>query len=75
VDQNNILGNTPAYALIDLSGGASLGSSTLQFVVTNVMDRRAQLSRFTAISPQFDNQVYVIPSQPRTFTIRFGQKF
>jgi hypothetical protein len=52
-----------------------MGSSTLQFVVTNVMDRRAQLSRFTAISPQFDNQVYIIPSQPRTIAIKFGQKF
>jgi iron complex outermembrane recepter protein len=75
VDLNNILGNTPAYALLDLSGGASFGSSRLQFVVTNVMDRRAQLSRFTAITPQIDNQVYIIPSQPRTFAIQFGQKF
>jgi iron complex outermembrane recepter protein len=75
VDENNILGNTPAYALLDLSGGARFGSSTLQFVVTNVMDRRAQLSRFTAISPQFDNQVYIIPAQPRTFALQFGQKF
>jgi len=75
VDQNNILGNTPSYALIDLSGGATFGSSVLQFVVTNVMDRRAQLSRFAAITPQFDNQVYIIPSQPRTIAIKFGQKF
>jgi iron complex outermembrane receptor protein len=75
VDQNNILGNTPSYSLLDLSGGASFGSSVLQFVVTNVMDRRAQLSRFTAITPQFDNQVYVIPAQPRTIAIKFGQKF
>jgi iron complex outermembrane receptor protein len=75
VDQNRIIGNTPSYALIDLSGGAGFGSSMLQFVVTNVMDRRAQLSRFTAITPQFDNQAYIIPAQPRTFVIKFGQKF
>jgi outer membrane receptor protein involved in Fe transport len=75
LDQAKILGNTPAYALFDLSGGASFGSSMLQLVVQNVMDRRAQLSRFTAIGAQFDNQVYVIPSQPRTIAIRFGQKF
>jgi outer membrane receptor protein involved in Fe transport len=75
LDQNRIIGNTPSYALIDLAGGASLGSSMLQLVVTNVMDRRAQLSRFTAITPQFDNQVYIIPSQPRTIAIKFGQKF
>jgi iron complex outermembrane receptor protein len=75
LDQNNIIGNTPSYALVDLAGGASRGSSMLQLVVTNVMDRRAQLSRFTAITPQFDNQVYIIPSQPRTIAIKFGQKF
>jgi outer membrane receptor protein involved in Fe transport len=75
LDQNRILGNTPSYALVDLSGGASFGASTLQLVVTNVMDRRAQLSRFTAIAPQVDNQVYVIPSQPRTIAVKFGQKF
>ena len=75
LDQAKVLGNTPAYALFDLSGGASFGSSMLQLVVQNVMDRRAQLSRFTAIGAQFDNQVYVIPSQPRTIAIRFGQKF
>ena len=39
------------------------------------MDRLAQLSRFTQIAPQNDNQVYVIPTQPRTFILRFGQKF
>jgi outer membrane receptor protein involved in Fe transport len=75
VDQNAILGNTPAYALLDLSGGANFGASRVEFVVSNVMDRRAQLSRFTATAPQIDNQVYIIPAQPRTFAIQFGQKF
>jgi len=44
-------------------------------VVTNVADRRAQLSRFTQTSPSNDNQVYIIPAQPRTIAIKFGQKF
>ena len=75
VDQNNILGNAPAYALLDMSVGATYNKSTVQFAVSNVMDRLAQLSRFTQIAPQNDNQVYVIPTQPRTFILRFGQKF
>ncbi len=75
VDQNNILGNTPAYALADLNFGAVHDKSTVQFTVSNVMDRRAQLSRFTEIAPQNDPQVYIIPTQPRTYILKFGQKF
>jgi iron complex outermembrane recepter protein len=75
LDQNNILGNAPSYALVDLNVGATFNKSTVQFTVSNVMDRLAQLSRFSAIAPQIDNQVYVIPAQPRTFILKFGQKF
>jgi iron complex outermembrane receptor protein len=75
VDQNNVLGNAPAYALADLNVGAVHDKSTVQFTVSNVMDRGAQLSRFTEINPANDNQVYIIPAQPRTYTIKFGQKF
>jgi outer membrane receptor protein involved in Fe transport len=75
VDQNNILGNAPAYALADLNVGATRDKSTVQFTVSNVMDRRAQLSRFTEINPANDNQVYIIPAQPRTYILKFGQKF
>jgi iron complex outermembrane recepter protein len=76
VDQAAALGNTPAYALVDLSLGATLNNkTTVQFAVSNVMDRLAQLSRFTAINPVLDNRVYIVPAQPRTFAIKFGQKF
>jgi outer membrane receptor protein involved in Fe transport len=76
LDENQVLGDEPAYGLIDLVGGASLNSqTTVQLVVTNVADKRASLSRFAAISPQYDNQLYIIPAQPRTIAIKFGQKF
>jgi outer membrane receptor protein involved in Fe transport len=47
----------------------------LQVVVTNATDRRAQLSRFAETVPTVDNQTYIIPAQPRTVAIKFGQKF
>jgi outer membrane receptor protein involved in Fe transport len=75
VDQSGIVGNQQAYGLVDLVGGAQLDQTTIQLVVTNVADRRAQLSRFSQTSPSNDNQVYIIPAQPRTLTIKFGQKF
>jgi outer membrane receptor protein involved in Fe transport len=76
LDENQVLGDEPAYGLIDLVGGATLNNqTTVQLVVTNVADKRASLSRFAAISPQYDNQTYIIPEQPRTIAIKFGQKF
>jgi iron complex outermembrane recepter protein len=75
VDFARVLGKQQAYGLVDLAAGASLNQTTVQLVVTNAADRRAQLTRFTATTPQHDNQVYAIPSQPRTIAIKFGQKF
>jgi hypothetical protein len=39
------------------------------------MDRRAQLSRFAETNPAADNQVYVMPEQPRTIALTFAQRF
>jgi hypothetical protein len=65
----------PAYGLVDFMAGAQLNKSTIQLIVTNVADRRAQLSRFVQTVPSVDPQPYIIPAQPRTFAIQFGQKF
>jgi iron complex outermembrane recepter protein len=71
----NLIGMQPAYGLLDMSAGAESGKLTVQFFVTNVTDKRAQLSRFTETNPQADNQVYIAPSQPRTIGIKFAQQF
>jgi iron complex outermembrane receptor protein len=75
VYQAQIVGKQPAYGLVDFTAGATLNKSTIQLIVTNVADRRAQLSRFVQTNPNHDNQPYVIPAQPRTIAIQFGQKF
>jgi outer membrane receptor protein involved in Fe transport len=75
VDQTQIIGMQPAYGLVDLVGGAQLNQSTVQLIVTNVADRRAQLTRFVQTVPSVDPQPYIIPTQPRTVAIQFGQKF
>jgi len=75
VDQARIIGTQPAYGLVDLVGGAQLNAMTVQLIVTNVADRRAQLSRFVQTVPSVDPQPYIIPTQPRTIAIQFGQKF
>lgn len=74
-DQAANIGLQPAYALLDLTGGVNIGKITVQGFITNVADRRAQLSRFTQTNPTNDNLAYIIPAQPRTFGIKFSQKF
>jgi iron complex outermembrane receptor protein len=75
LDQAKTIGVQPAYGLVDLMGGVQLNQITIQLLVTNVTDRRAQLTRFVQTNPDHDNQPYIIPTQPRTIAIQFGQKF
>jgi iron complex outermembrane receptor protein len=75
VDQAQTVGIQPAYGLVDLTAGAAHAGTMIQLVITNVADRRAQLTRFVATNPSVDSQAYAIPAQPRTITIKFGQKF
>ena len=68
-------GMMPAYGLLDLSGGVNRGNMMVQLYVSNATDKRAQLSRFTQSNPVTNNQVYIIPEQPRTVGIEFSQRF
>ena len=68
-------GMMPAYGLVDVAVGMQKENMFVQLSVTNATDRRAELSRFTVTSPRVDNQAYIIPAQPRTIGIKFGQKF
>ena len=74
-DQAAVIGIQPAYGMLDLAGGVSIEQITVQAFVTNVTDRRAELSRFTESNPTNDNQAYIIPAQPRTIGIKFSQRF
>jgi iron complex outermembrane receptor protein len=75
-DEVAVIGDMPAYALVNLKIGAnSANGMHFDFFITNALNRLAQLSRFTETNPRIDNQVYVVPAQPRTFGIEFGQNF
>ena len=74
--QREILGNLDAYTLVDLSAGLSRGSWSLDFYVRNAFDERAQLSRFSQCAEATCGfQPYTVVAQPRTFGLRFSQKF
>ncbi|HEY6484067.1 MAG TPA: TonB-dependent receptor [Steroidobacteraceae bacterium] len=76
VDEAQIIGMQRAYGLLDLVAGATGEHGlTVQLFVTNVADRRAQLTRFVQTNPVVDNQPYIIPTQPRTIGIKISQRF
>jgi outer membrane receptor protein involved in Fe transport len=75
IDQQE-LGAMPAYALFNLAGGVSKDRTTLQLSVNNMFDKRAELTRYVeCATTTCGPQPYVIPSQPRTVALKFGQKF
>jgi iron complex outermembrane recepter protein len=75
VPTSNVIGMQPAWGMLDMTVGAEKDKFTMQFLVSNVTNKLAELSRFNATNPQVDNQVYIAPAQPRTFAIEFSQKF
>jgi outer membrane receptor protein involved in Fe transport len=81
--QRGLIGQEPAYTIVDVSAGMNLGSSTLELFVGNLFDERAQLQRFTMCSPTMaggtplcaPDHVYIQSNQPRTIGLKWGQKF
>jgi outer membrane receptor protein involved in Fe transport len=70
-----VYGEQPAYGLLDLTAGVTHNAMQIEAFVFNATDKRAQLSRFTESNPVNDNQVYVLPAQPRTFGLKFSMRF
>ena len=70
------LGPMPAYALFDLTGGAEHNNFWFKLALTNVLDKRAQLTRFVeCATTTCGPQPYAIPTQPRTIALTIGQRF
>ncbi|KFN50117.1 TonB-dependent receptor [Arenimonas composti] len=73
---NDILGELDAYTLFDFSAGIGRGNWNLDFFVKNILDERAELSRFTQCAETTcGEQPYTVVAQPRTWGLRFSQKF
>jgi outer membrane receptor protein involved in Fe transport len=86
IAENDLFGNLDAYNVADLSFGFGRNSWNLDFYVNNVFDEVAELNKFTLCSefvcgasgvvPEYPNgQIYTSINQPRTFGIKFSQKF
>jgi iron complex outermembrane receptor protein len=72
----SILGKNPSFTVIDFSTGIQNEAWSLEFFVKNAFDTRAQLYRYAECTTQVcGHNPYIVTNTPRTFGIRFGQKF
>jgi len=69
------LSELPPYSLVNLSTGAERNGIQVEARVDNVANNQGQLTQFAACTPTTCNQPYISPVQPRTYWLRFGQKF
>jgi hypothetical protein len=69
------LGELPPYTLLNLAAGMQRSDMRLEVRVENAANSQGELTRFAACTPVTCNQPYVIPVQPRTVWLQFGQKF
>lgn len=74
--ESALIGRLPSYTLVDLSTGFDTGAFTFDIYLNNAFDDRAPLARTTECAISVcAGKPYDTPSQPRTFGIRFGQRF
>ncbi|MFY2762881.1 TonB-dependent receptor [Arenimonas sp. MALMAid1274] len=71
-----ILGQLDEYSMLDLTAGFGRNNWNVDFYVKNVLDERAELSRFTQCAEAVcGDQAYTVVARPRTFGVRFSQDF
>ncbi len=75
-DQRGILGRMPEFTTVDFSFGMRRGDFSAEIYLNNALDDRGNLNRFAQCSPGTCGAItYQIVTQPRTFGVKFGQRF
>jgi outer membrane receptor protein involved in Fe transport len=73
---NTILGDQPAYDIVDFSAGLERGSYSIELFVKNAFDERALLYRYVQCAEEVCGaQPYHLESPPRTIGLKFSQRF
>jgi iron complex outermembrane recepter protein len=75
LEERQLLGRLGSYKTFDVSAGVDSETYSLELFVDNIADERGELTRFTQCAEATCLQPYVVPVRPRTFGVRFGQKF
>ena len=73
VNPRDYLGKIRASTLVDLGAGISWPRHNLELYVSNLLDKRNELTRFVACSSC--SRTLVVPGTPRTIGLRVGTRF
>ena len=73
VNPREVLGKIRASTLVDVAGGISWKKYNVELYVSNLFDKRNDLTRFVACSSC--SRTLVVPGTPRTIGLRVGTKF
>jgi iron complex outermembrane recepter protein len=75
--QRAALGEESPFGVVDFATGFTQGRSSLELFVNNVLDKRAEITRYAECNPTLCAPVatYIAVNQPLTIGLRFGQKF
>ena len=73
----NALGDEPAYTVFDFSVGVEMSGFHYSLYLNNAFDKRAVLDRYAECDVLLCGAIaqYIVPNQPRTIGVKFGQKF
>jgi outer membrane receptor protein involved in Fe transport len=73
--ERSLLGRLHGYQAIDLSAGVERNNWNLELAMTNAGGIIGDTYRSSQCTPTVCGQTYIRPLHPRTFSIKFGQKF
>jgi len=70
------LGELDSYSVFDFAAGIDNGTYSVELFVGNAFDERGEVTRFAQCAELVCGfQTYVVTNPPRSFGVRFGQKF
>ncbi|MGH8177501.1 MAG: TonB-dependent receptor domain-containing protein, partial [Steroidobacter sp.] len=74
--ERDILGDLDSYNVADFSAGMGNGTYNVELFVSNAFDERAEIGKFALCAEAVCGpQTYIVTNLPRSFGVRFGQKF
>lgn len=74
--ERGILGQLPSYTTVDLAAGIGREKWSLDLFVANLADELGEIDRFVQCAETVcGEQRYIIPTQPRTISVKFTQRF
>ena len=72
----SVLGPTPGFTTADFSLGTAMGNWNAELYIDNAFDERGQVNRYGECGNNYCyTNARILPTKPRIFGVKFGQKF